>query len=75
MYLLLTAYGMEENLPAYCLSLEEAGEGPLAQKQLRVLGPAYGDLGPDALHPGEKAHFPPAVFSAAARGDCRGGCV
>lgn len=35
-YLLLTAYGMEENLPAYCLSLEEAGEGALAQKQLRV---------------------------------------
>ena len=36
MYLLLAAYGMEENLPAYCLSLEEAGEGALAQKQLRV---------------------------------------
>lgn len=35
-YLLLMAYGMEENLPAYCLSLEEAGEDALAQKQLRI---------------------------------------
>ena len=35
-YLLLNAYGMEENLPAYCLALEEAGEDSLSQKQLRV---------------------------------------
>lgn len=35
-YLLLTAYGLEETLPAYCLSLEEAGEDALAQKQIRI---------------------------------------
>ena len=35
-YLLLTAFGLEETLPAYCRSLEEAGEPGLAQKQLRV---------------------------------------
>lgn len=35
-YLLLTAFGLEETLPAYCQSLEEAGEPGLAQKQLRV---------------------------------------
>ena len=35
-YLLLTAYGMEENLPQYCLALEEAGEDALSQKQLRI---------------------------------------
>lgn len=35
-YMMLMAYGMEENLPAYCLALEEAGEAALAKKQLRV---------------------------------------
>lgn len=35
-YMMLMAYGMEENLPAYCLALEEAGEDALAKKQLRV---------------------------------------
>jgi len=35
-YDLLAAYGMEENLPAYCRTLEEAGEDGLAAKQLRV---------------------------------------
>ena len=35
-YLLLMAYGMEENLPQYCLALEEAGEDALSQKQLRI---------------------------------------
>lgn len=35
-YLLLMAFGMEENLPAYCRALEDAGEAALAQKQLRV---------------------------------------
>lgn len=35
-YLLLMAYGMEETLPAYCLSLESAGEDGLSQKQLRI---------------------------------------
>ncbi len=35
-YDLLEAYGMEENLPAYCRALEEAGETGLAAKQLRV---------------------------------------
>lgn len=35
-YDLLSAYHMEENLPAYCQSLEEMGEDGLAAKQLRV---------------------------------------
>ena len=35
-YMMLMAYGMEENLPAYCLALEGAGEDALAKKQLRV---------------------------------------
>lgn len=35
-YMLLSAYGMEENLPAYCRALEEAGEDGLAAKQVRV---------------------------------------
>lgn len=35
-YLLLTAFNLEETLPAYCQDLEEAGEDALAQKQLRV---------------------------------------
>lgn len=35
-YRLLSDYGMEENLPAYCRQLEEAGETSLAAKQLRV---------------------------------------
>ncbi len=35
-YMMLMAYGMEENLPAYCVALEEAGEDALAKKQLRV---------------------------------------
>lgn len=35
-YDLLAAYHMEDNLPAYCRSLEEAGEDGLAAKQLRV---------------------------------------
>ncbi len=33
---LLTDFGMEENLPAYCRALEEAGESSLAAKQVRV---------------------------------------
>lgn len=33
---LLENFGMEENLPAYCRALEDAGEPGLAQKQLRV---------------------------------------
>ncbi len=33
---LLTDFGMEENLPAYCLALEEAGQDSLAAMQLRV---------------------------------------
>ncbi len=35
-YDLLTAFGMEENLPAYCRALEDAGDPGLAQKQLRI---------------------------------------
>lgn len=35
-YMLLTAYAMEENLPAYCRALEAAGEDGLAAKQIRV---------------------------------------
>ena len=35
-YDLLSAYHMEDNLPAYCRSLEDMGEDGLAAKQLRV---------------------------------------
>ena len=35
-YTLLTAYGLEETLPAYCRELERAGEEGLAARQVRV---------------------------------------
>ncbi len=35
-YTLLTDYGLEETLPAYCARLEQAGEEALAARQVRV---------------------------------------
>lgn len=35
-FTLLTDFGLEETLPAYCRALEEAGEDGLAEKQLRL---------------------------------------
>ncbi len=35
-YTLLTEYGLEETLPAYCARLEEKGEEELAKRQVRV---------------------------------------
>lgn len=45
---LLQRFGMEENLPACCRALEEAGEDGLAQKQLRVWDLLMGLL--DQMH-------------------------
>lgn len=47
-YRLLTDYGMEAVLPAYCRALEENGEQALAQKQVRVWELLCGIL--DQLH-------------------------